>query len=134
MTTELLLSTGTETWDDVAAALTNAVQGLVDESSSSVVLALPRTGQRIDAHRLVDGSLRLAAAGNDTLVGGNRLTVRDERAVIAVGFSVASASWGTFYWDWTSPVNPALVASGIIRTARDIYKASAPDLELSVTL
>lgn len=134
MTTELLLSTGTETWDDVAAALTNAVQGLLDESSTSVVLALPRTGQRIDVHRLADGGLRLAAAGNDTLVGGNRLTVRDERAVIAVGFSVASASWGTFYWDWTSPVNPALVASGIIRTARDIYKASAPDLELSVTL
>lgn len=134
MTTELVLASGTETWDEVAEALTNAIQDLVAESSSSVVLKLPRTGQHIDAHRLADGSLRLAAAGNDTLVGGNRLTVRDERAVIAVGFSVASASWGTFYWDWTSPVDPGFVASGMIRTARDIYKASPPDLELSVTL
>ena len=134
MTTELLLSTGTETWDDVAAALTDAIQGLVEHGTRRVVLALPQTGQRIDVHRLADGSLRLAATGNDTLVGESRLTVRDERAVIAVGFSVASASWGTFYWDWTSPVNPALVASGMIRTVRDIYKASPSDLELSVTL
>ena len=54
--------------------------------------------------------------------------------MIAVGFSVGSATWGTFYWDWTPPVDPALVASGIIRTMRDIYKVDPAELELSVTL
>lgn len=134
MPTELLLATGTQTWDDVSDALSSAATDLLARELTSFTIAMPQSGQRIDANRLNDGSLRLAAAGNDHLVGGNRLTVRDERAVIAVGFSVGSASWGTFYWDWTAPVAPDLVASGIIRTMRDIYKSSPAELELSVTL
>ena len=67
-------------------------------------------------------------------MGGDRLTVRDERAVIAVGFKVASDSWGNFYWDWSAPVDSDLVASGIIRTMRDIYKVESNQLELAVTL
>ena len=134
MPTELLLATGTQTWDDVSDALSSAATDLLSRELTSFTLAMPQSGQRIDANRLNDGSIRLAAAGNDRLVGGNRLTVRDERAVIAVGFSVGSASWGTFYWDWTAPVSPDLVASGIIRTMRDIYKSSPAELELSVTL
>lgn len=134
MTTEVLLGTGTETWNDVSASIEQAVADLVDGTTTSFTVAMPQSGQRIDGHRLPNGHLRLAAAGNDSLVGGNRLTVRDERAVIAVGFSVASSSWGTFYWDWTAPVTPALVASGVVRTMRDIYKGAPEDLELSVTL
>lgn len=134
MTTEVLLRTGTQTWSDVSSAVEGAVADLVAEQLSSFTVSMPQTGQRIDANRLTDSSLRLAAAGNDSLVGGNRLTVRDERAVIAVGFSVASSSWGTFYWDWTAPVTPAHVASGVVRTMRDIYKGTPDDLELSVTL
>ncbi|MDW3178453.1 MAG: hypothetical protein R8J94_13760 [Acidimicrobiia bacterium] len=132
--TELLLTAGTQTWTDVSSALTRATSDLLAGELTSFTIARPQSGQRIDANRLNDGSIRLAASGNDSLVGGNRLTVRDERAVIAVGFSVASASWGTFYWDWTAPVAPDLVASGIIRTMRDIYKSAPADLELSVTL
>lgn len=134
MTTELLLRTGTEAWQDISNALETATQDLLHGALTSFTIAMPKSGQRIDANSLNDGSIRLAAAGNDSLVGGNRLTVRDERAVIAVGFSVASASWGTFYWDWSAPVTPAHVASGIIRTMRDIYKSAPEDLELSVTL
>lgn len=134
MPTELLLPTGTDVWSDVSDALERTAADLIAGRIESFTIAMPNTGQRIDAHRSGDGSLRLAAAGNDSLVGGNRLTVRDERAVIAVGFSVASSSWGTFYWDWTAPVDPRLVASGVRRTMRDIYKAAPKDLELSVTL
>lgn len=134
MSTEVLLPVGAMTWDDVTTTLTNSLQSLIAGETSSVTVAMPRSGQHIDAHRLPDGQLRLAAAGNDTLVGGNRLTVRDERAVIAVGFSVGSASWGNFYWDWTAPVDPALVASGIVRTMRDIYKGLQSDIEISATI
>lgn len=134
MTTEVLLPVGAQTWDDVKATLTSSLQSLVDGETSSVSVSMPRSGQLIEAHRLPNGQLRLAAAGNDTLIGGNRLTVRDERAVIAVGFSVGSASWGNFYWDWTAPVDPALVASGIIRTMRDIYKGLQSDIEISAII
>lgn len=134
MTTELMLGKGTEHWADVAAGVESAVVELIDATASTFAVTMPETGQRIDAFRLTGGALRLSAAGNETLIGGNRLTVRDERAVIAVGFSVASTSWGTFYWDWTAPITPAHVASGIVRTMRDIYKADPQDLELSVTL
>lgn len=134
MTTELLLRTGTEAWHDISLALESATQDLLDGTLTSFTVVMPESGQRIDANSLNGGRIRLAAAGNDSLVGGNRLTVRDERAVIAVGFSVASVSWGTFYWDWSAPVTAAHVASGIIRTMRDIYKAEPEDLELSVTL
>lgn len=134
MTTELLLATGTETWNDITNALTESLSVLLLEQSTSVTISMPKTGQRIEAHRLGNGQLRLAAAGNDSLVGGNRLTVRDERAVIAVGFSVGSASWGTFYWDWTAPVVASQVASGMVRTMRDIYKGVPQDIELSVVL
>lgn len=134
MPTELLLTAGPRTWDDVSHALSSATNDLLDGALTSFTIAMPQTGQRIDANRLNDGNIRLAASGNDSLVGGNRLTVRDERAVIAVGFSVGTASWGNFYWDWTAPVTADLVASGIIRTMRDIYKSSPAELELSVTL
>jgi|GEM_PF-2018417 len=134
MATEMLLATGTQTWEDVSEGLAKATTDLLDGKLSSFTVAMPQTGQSVVGSRLSGGSIRLAAAGNDSLVGGNRLTVRDERAVIAVGFSVGSASWGTFYWDWTAPVAPNLVASGIIRTMRDIYKSSPAELELSVTL
>lgn len=134
MTTEVQLATGAQTWDDVSTTLTDSLGSLLAEETSSVMVSMPHTGQNIEAHRLPNGQLRLAAAGNDDLVGGNRLTVRDERAVIAVGFSVASSSWGTFYWDWTAPVDKASVASGIIRTVRDIYKAQPRDIEVSAVL
>jgi len=109
------------------------MESLLSEDVAKVLVSMPRTGQRIEAHRLSNGQLRLAAAGNDSLVGGNRLTVRDERAVIAVGFSVASSSWGTFYWDWSAPVNADHVAAGVVRTFRDIYKARPGELELAAT-
>ncbi len=134
MPTELLLTAGPQTWNDVSSALSLATKDLLAGELTSFTIVNPQTGQRIDANRLNDGNIRLAASGNDSLVGGNRLTVRDERAVIAVGFSVGSSSWGNFYWDWTAPVEPELVASGIIRTMRDIYKSFPAQLELSVTL
>jgi len=131
MTTEVRLFTGAQTWDDVRSALTTSLQRLIDGDVGTVTSSMPHSGQRIEAHQLPSGQVRLAAAGNDDLEGGNRLTVRDERAVIAVGFSVASSSWGTFYWDWTPPVSAEPVASGIIRTFRDIYKAEPADIEVS---
>jgi len=134
MTTEVLLATGTQTWNDVSSALTGSITELLAGEASAVTVSMPNTGQRIEAHRLDGGQLRLCAAGNDSLVGGNRLTVRDERAVIAVGFSVGSASWGNFYWDWSAPVAPQQVASGIVRTMRDIYKGAPEDIELSAVL
>lgn len=134
MSTEVVLSSGTETWDDVRVALTKSIDELIGEVASSVVAAMPQSGQRVEAHRLPSGQLRLAAAGNDSLTGGDRLTVRDERAVIAVGFSASSANWGNFYWDWTPPVSAEAVASGIVRTMRDIYKASPGDVEVSAVI
>ncbi len=134
MTTEVLLATGTQTWTDISSALSTSIAELLTGEVASVTASMPGTGQRIEAHRLDGGQLRLSAAGNDSLVGGNRLTVRDERAVIAVGFSVGSASWGNFYWDWTAPVVPEQVASGIVRTMRDIYKGAPADIELSAVL
>lgn len=134
MTTEVVLPTGTQSWDDVESTVTQSLQGLLDGDTSTITISMPHSGQRVEAHLLASGQVRLAAAGNDTLVGGNRLTVRDERAVIAVGFSASSASWGNFYWDWTAPVRAELVASGIIRTMRDIYKASPSDVEVSAVV
>jgi len=134
MTTEVVLPRGTETWDEVQAELTAGLATLVVHGAASVVASMPQSGQRIEAHVLPSGQIRLAAAGNDTLTGGDRLTVRDERAVIAVGFSASSANWGNFYWDWTPPVDPAAVASGIVRTMRDIYKAEPADVEVAAVL
>jgi len=134
MATEVMLATGSQTWDDVSTSLTASIERLLAEEASTVKVSMPNSGQQIEAHRLPDGQVRLAAAGNDTLAGSHRLTVRDERAVIAVGFSVGSASWGTFYWDWTAPVSAEPVASGIIRTMRDIYKASPGDIEVAAIL
>ncbi len=134
MTTEVLLATGTQTWSDISSALAASIAELLAGETATVTASMPSTGQRIEAHRIDGGQLRLSAAGNDSLVGGNRLTVRDERAVIAVGFSVGSASWGNFYWDWTAPVVPEQVASGIVRTMRDIYKGAPGDIELSAVL
>lgn len=134
MTTELLLAPAVRSWDDVKEAISSSIADLVDGSVNEVAITVPEGSQRITATQLGDGQLRLAASGNDTLVGHERLTVRDERAVIAVGFSSTTASWGSFLWDWTAPVTPELVASGIVRTMRDIYKVASSDLELSVTL
>lgn len=134
MTTELLLATGTDSWAYVQETLTASLTDLLDGTCTSLNVSIPDTGQHVEAHLLGNGQVRLAAAGNDSLVGGNRLTVRDERAVIAVGFSVESASWGTFYWDWTPPVAPEQVASGIVRTVRDIYKTSPANVEVTATL
>jgi len=133
MTTEMVLAPAVRTWDELRASVLTTIADLVGGSIAEVRISMPGGGERIVA-AMVGDEVRLAAAGNDTLVGGDRLTVRDERAVIAVGFSVGSATWGTFYWDWTPPVDPALVASGIIRTMRDIYKVDPAELELSVTL
>lgn len=134
MTTQLLLRAGSATWDEAATSIASAIDDLVGERVEQVCVTVRGQDVRIDGHRTADRCLRLTARGNDELSGANRLTVRDERAVLAVGFSAASASWGSFFWDWSSPVDPANVASGIVRTFRDIYKVSAADLELSVTL
>lgn len=134
MTTELLLAPETRTWDHARDALIGSLTDLVEERVREVVVSVPESGQRIVAAPIGGGQIRLAAAGNDSLVGGDRLTVRDERAVIAVGFSVSSASWGSFYWDWSAPVDASLVASGVIRTMRDIYKVEPSGIELTVTL
>jgi len=134
MTTELILATGTPDWADVTTSVNDVVSDLLDQRVARFTVAFPHGGQRIEGARLNDGQVRLAAAGNDTLVGGDRLTVRDERAVIAVGFSVASESWGTFYWDWTAPVDAHSVASGVVRTMRDIYKAEPSDVEVTATI
>ena len=134
MTTELLLRAGTATWQEVAASIEAAIGDLLDGRIAGVSVAAQDDGARVDGHRTADRSLRLTARGNDDLSGAQRLTVRDERAVLAVGFSAASPNWGSFHWDWTAPVDPAAVASGIVRTFRDIHKVAAADLELAVTL
>lgn len=134
MTTELILATGTQDWAEVTHSVNDVVSDLLDQRVGRFTVALPHGGKRIEGARLNDGQVRLAAAGNDSLIGGNRLTVRDERAVFAVGFSVASASWGTFYWDWSAPVDAHSVASGVVRTMRDIYKAEPSDVEVTATI
>ena len=120
--------------DRLSTAISESLDDLLTGSVSEVRVTVPGGGQHVIAGLVGDGQVRLAAAGNDTLMGGDRLTVRDERAVIAVGFKVASDSWGNFYWDWSAPVDSDLVASGIIRTMRDIYKVESNQLELAVTL
>ena len=134
MTTELLLSTGTTSWDEVKTSVTESVRDLLGEHNQLVTVSVPHLGRRIDARRSRSGELQLIAFGNDSLEGKSRLTVRDERAVIAVGFSVVSESWGTFQWDWSAPVNPNDVASGIVRTMRDIYKTAPEEVEVSATI
>lgn len=134
MTTQLMLAPAVRTWDQLSTAISESLDDLLTGSVSEVRVAAPGGGQHVIAGLVGDGQVRLAAAGNDTLMGGDRLTVRDERAVIAVGFKVASDSWGNFYWDWSAPVDSDLVASGIIRTMRDIYKVESNQLELAVTL
>ncbi len=134
MSTQLMLSPAVRSWDQLSTAISESLDDLLTGSVSEVRVTVPGGGQHIVAGLVGDGQVRLAAAGNDTLMGGDRLTVRDERAVIAVGFKVASDSWGNFYWDWSAPVDSDLVASGIIRTMRDIYKVESNQLELAVTL
>lgn len=134
MTTELLLSTGTLSWDEVKTTIADSISDLVLEHNESVTISVPELGKRIVARRSNDGEIQLIAAGNDSLTGASRLTVRDERAVIAVGFSVASQSWGTFQWDWSAPVRPEEVASGILRTMRDIYKTSPGEIEVVASI
>lgn len=134
MTTQLMLAPAVRSWDDLANAIAESLDDLLVKAVSEVRVRVPSGGQQIIAALIGEGEIRLAAAGNDTLLGGDRLTVRDERAVIAVGFSVSSASWGDFYWDWSAPIDSTLVASGIIRTMRDIYKVEAEELEVSATL
>ena len=134
MTTELLLPTGTETWEEVEASITASLSDLLAGTVDAVTISVPQLGKTIDARRAENGELQLIAAGNDSLQGANRLTVRDERAVIAVGFSVASESWGTFQWDWSAPVDARGVASGILRTMRDIYKTSPQEVEVAASI
>lgn len=134
MTTELLLPTGTQTWDEVQESIAGSLADLLAEETNSVTISVPQLGKTIDARRSNAGELQLIAAGNDSLEGANRLTVRDERAVIAVGFSVASQSWGTFQWDWSAPVDAGEVASGILRTMRDIYKTSPQEVEVAASI
>ncbi len=134
MTTELLLATGTQSWDEVKTSISESIGDLVDGNNESVQISVPQLGKRIDAAVTDTGELRLIAAGNDSLDGESRLTVRDERAVIAVGFSVASENWGTFQWDWSTPVNPDDVSSGIVRTMRDIYKTAPEEIEVSASI
>ena len=134
MSTQLMLSPAVRSWDQLSTAISESLDDLLTGSVSEVRVTVPGGGQHVIAGLVGDGQVRLAAAGNDTLMGGDRLTVRDERAVIAVGFKVASDSWGNFYWDWSAPVDSDLVASGIIRTMRDIYKVESNQLELAVTL
>lgn len=130
MTTELLFATGPKTWDEIKTTLIDSLSDVLTGQNESVTVSVPQLGKRIEARRSGAGELQLIAAGNDSLEGTSRLTVRDERAVIAVGFSVASESWGTFQWDWSAPVNPDEVASGILRTMRVIYKTSPEEVEI----
>lgn len=134
MPTELLLSTGTASWDEVKSSISQSMTDLLSGGVESVTISVPQLGKTIDARRAEDGELQLVAAGNDSLTGASRLNVRDERAVIAVGFSVLSESWGTFVWDWSSPVNPEEVASGVVRTMRDIYKTIPEEVEVAASL
>ena len=134
MTTELLLSTGTKTWDEVEASITQNIENLLSGQTESLTVSVPQLGKSIQASRSEGDELRLIAAGNDSLKGDSRLSVRDERAVIAVGFSVASESWGTFQWDWSAPVNPGHVSSGILRTMRDIYKTEPEEVEVTASI
>lgn len=129
-----MLAPASRTWEQLSTAISESLDDLLTGAVSEVRVKVPGSGQHVIAGLIGDGQIRLAAAGNDTLMGGERMTVRDERAVIAVGFKVASDSWGNFYWDWSAPVDSELVASGIIRTMRDIYKVEPNQLELSVTL
>ena len=99
MTTELLLPTGTKTWDEVESSITENIDNLLNGQTESLTISVPQLGKSIQASRSEGSELQLIATGNDSLEGDSRLSVRDERAVIAVGFSVASESWGTFQWD-----------------------------------
>lgn len=134
MTTQLMLAPAVRTWDQLRTAITESLDDMLAGAVSEVRVSAPDSGQRIVAGVIDNGQVRLAAAGNDVLVSGERLTVRDERAAIAIGFSVASESWGNFYWDWSAPIDSDLVASGIIRAMRDIYKVGSSQLEVTVTL
>lgn len=134
MTTQLMLAPAVRSWDVLQTAISESLDDLLTKAVREVRVTAANGGQQIVAGLIGDGQIRLCAAGNDTLIGEDRLTVRDERAVIAVGFSVASQSWGNFYWDWSAPVDAELVASGIVRTMRDIYKVNSDELELAVTL
>lgn len=134
MTTELLLPTGTKTWDEVESSITENIDNLLNGQTESLTISVPQLGKSIQASRSKGDELQLIATGNDSLEGDSRLSVRDERAVIAVGFSVASESWGTFQWDWSAPVNPDHVASGILRTMRDIYKTQPEEVEVVASI
>jgi len=134
MTTELLLRHGIATWDDVHDNLTIAIGQVLDRHAVSFEASCADSAHHITGSRLSNGTLRLDASGNDSLPSASRLTVHDERAVIAVGFSVNSADWGSFSWDWSDPTDPAAVASGVVRTMRDIFKVEPAGLDISVTL
>ncbi len=134
MTTELLLATGTRTWEEVQASIRRSIADLLLGGVQSVSVSVRQLGKTIEAKRSQNDEIQLVAAGNDSLTGDSRLNVRDERAVIAVGFSVASESWGTFVWDWSAPVNAEEVASGIVRTMRDIYKTIPQEVEIAASL
>ena len=129
-----MLAPAIRTWEQLRTAVAESLDDMLTGAVSEVRVSAPDSGQRIVAAVIDDGQVRLAAAGNDTLAPEERLTVRDERAAIAVGFKVASESWGNFFWDWSAPIDSDLVASGVIRAMRDIYKVESNQVELTVTL
>ena len=131
MATQLISGNGIGTWDRVIDVVAPVIADVLDGRVARCEISAPESGKQITGYLLDDGRLRLCALGNDELSGDERLTVQDERAVIAVGFSASTATWGTFNWDWSTPVSPELVASGIVRTLRDIYQVEPDQLEAS---
>lgn len=129
MATQLVSGHGITSWDHLLDVIGPVIADVLDHRVTRCEVATPESGKQITAYLLDDGRLRLSAIGNDELVGEDRLTVRDERAVIAVGFAASNVTWGTFNWDWTAPISPELVASGIVRTFRDIYRTEATAIQ-----
>lgn len=134
MAIQLLSGTGVTSWDGLVEAIAPAVADVLDDRVSRFEVVATDSAKRIAGYRLDDHRLRLAAVGNDELVGTERLTIRDERAVIAVGFTASNMSWGTFFWDWKPPLSPEIVASGIVRVFRDIYRCEVAEIEVHASV
>ncbi|MGI9604958.1 MAG: TY-Chap domain-containing protein [Acidimicrobiales bacterium] len=134
MATELLLAAGSSTWELVSESIELAVQDLAGGSVGRIEVSVPRSGQVVVGTLADDGALVLRAAGNETLEPRHRLTVHQERAMMATGFQARTETWGSFLWRLNPATATDSVVGSLVRTMRDVYRVDPGDLEVIVTL
>lgn len=134
MATELLLAAGSSTWSLVSESIEVALRDLAAGRVCRVEISVPRNGQVVVCVLDPDGGIVLRAAGNETLPPAHRLSIDQERTMLAIGFDASTGSWGAFVWPIGNSADPESVGASVLRTMRDVYRVEPSELEVIVTL